>query len=47
MRCAICDAPLPPTQPLEDDVCPVCKHHIRRALGQTSDPIEQLLEDYE
>ena len=46
MRCAICDAPLPPTQPLENDLCSECGHHVRKALGQT-DPIETLLKEDE
>lgn len=32
MRCAICDAKLPMGHRLDDDICPVCAHEIRKAL---------------
>ena len=32
MRCAICDAKLPDNQPLENDICSVCRNAIRQAF---------------
>jgi len=46
VRCVICDAPLPVTQPLENDLCGECGYEVRKALGRV-DPIETLLEDEE
>jgi len=31
MRCAICDAKLPDNQPIQNDICSVCRHAIRQA----------------
>lgn len=46
MRCAICDALLPPTHPIENDLCKECSHHVRKALGQT-DLLETILREDE
>ena len=43
MRCAICDAQLPTGHRLDDDICPVCAHEVRKALG-IGDFIDQLPE---
>ena len=46
MRCASCDAKLPTGHRLDDDICPVCAHEVRKALG-IGDFIDQLPElDY-
>lgn len=32
MRCAICDAKLPDNQPLENDICSVCRNVIKQTF---------------
>ena len=32
MRCTICDATLPDSQPLENDICSDCRYAIRQAF---------------
>jgi len=33
MHCAICDSLLPPTQPLSEDLCAVCRQEVRRVFA--------------
>jgi hypothetical protein len=43
MRCAICDAKLPDTQPLENDICSDCRWAITQAVY--NDPDEDTIDN--
>ena len=41
MRCAICDAKLPSTQPLENDICGECRWVITQTIHNELDDVDE------
>jgi hypothetical protein len=46
-HCTICDTLLPPTQPLSEDLCGVCRQEVRRVFANYDHEDTVTIEDLE